>query len=62
MRSSFQSDANYLLFQASDRYIKGGKKSALDSIQILVFRTGHLGNFDYTLQRRYICESKFEAR
>ena len=51
MRSIFQSDDNYLLFKASDRYIKGERENTFDTIQNFVFGIGDLGNFSYTYQK-----------
>ena len=57
---AFQSDTSYLLFKASGRYIEGKQQSALVTTWNFVFGTGSLGNFAYTLQKRYIRDFKFQ--
>ena len=55
------SDAKYATHQASDRYRKEKGEDAMDIIRNYVFGSGTMGNFIYTIQKRYLHAYKFQT-
>ena len=53
--------ANYNLHKVTDGYRKKKPKDVMDTICKYVLGSGSMGNFTYTIQKRYLRKFKFKA-
>ena len=56
-----QSEANYNLPKESAGYLKYKREDDMDTVRIYGFGSGLLGNFTYTVQKRYLHKFKFHT-